>query len=179
MRFVKPEWDQYAVYAAWAGSGVRGALHARTVARDRRLLPPAQRALRRHRQRQRRSSSSASSSRVNYLSVRQNKRWDLTKNQQFTLSDQTVKLLQEPRLRRCKFLVFDKTDGFDRFRSALDEYKYQSPSKVDGRVHRRRQEAGRGASVPGARATAPSSSSTGPHRARDTRRTNRTSPTDS
>src|SRR4029453_2447648 len=31
---------------------------------------------------------------VNYVSVRQNKRWDLTANQQFTLSDQTTKLLQ-------------------------------------------------------------------------------------
>jgi len=30
-----------------------------------------------------------------------------------------------------KFLVFDRADGFDRFRSALDQYKYQSPSKVD------------------------------------------------
>ena len=32
---------------------------------------------------------------VNYLSTRQNKRWDLTANQQFSLSEQTVKLLRE------------------------------------------------------------------------------------
>ena len=37
-----------------------------------------------------------------------------------------IKNLDSP----VKFLVFDKTDGFDRFRSALEEYKYQSPSKV-------------------------------------------------
>ena len=53
VRFVKPEWDQYAIYAAWAGLALRGPLHARTVARDRRLLPPAQRAVRRDRERQR------------------------------------------------------------------------------------------------------------------------------
>jgi ABC-type uncharacterized transport system involved in gliding motility auxiliary subunit len=67
---------------------------------------------------------------VNYLSFRQNKRWDLTKNQQYTLSDQTVKLvknLDAP----VKFLVFDQAGNFDRFRSTLEEYKYQSPSKVD------------------------------------------------
>ena len=31
---------------------------------------------------------------VNYLSVKQNKRWDLTSNQQYPLSDQTIKLLR-------------------------------------------------------------------------------------
>src|SRR5690242_8559400 len=30
---------------------------------------------------------------VNYVSTRQNKRWDLTANQQFSLSDQTTKML--------------------------------------------------------------------------------------
>jgi ABC-type uncharacterized transport system involved in gliding motility auxiliary subunit len=67
---------------------------------------------------------------VNYLSFRQNKRWDLTKNQQYTLSDQTVKLLKgldAP----VKFLVFDQSTNFDRFRSSLEGYRYQSPSKVD------------------------------------------------
>ena len=39
--------------AAWAGLGAGRALHARPVARDRRLLPPAPRALRRHRHRRR------------------------------------------------------------------------------------------------------------------------------
>src|SRR5215510_11609709 len=67
---------------------------------------------------------------INYLSFRQNKRWDLTKNQQYTLSDQTVKLLKGLDS-QVKFLVFDRADGFDRFRSALDQYKYESPSKVD------------------------------------------------
>src|SRR5262245_20420578 len=32
---------------------------------------------------------------INYLASRQNKRWDLTENQAFSLSDQTVKVLSE------------------------------------------------------------------------------------
>ena len=62
---------------------------------------------------------------VNYLSTRQNKRWDLTANQQFTLSDQTVKLLQgltSP----VKFLVFDQEVNFERFKTRLTEYQYNS-----------------------------------------------------
>jgi ABC-type uncharacterized transport system involved in gliding motility auxiliary subunit len=128
VRFVKPEWDQYAVYAAWAGLAC---VVLYTLGQWREITDY-------FRQRNARYGAVASISvlvflgiliAVNYLSFRQNKRWDLTKNQQYTLSDQTVKLLKNldsP----VKFLVFDKTDGFDRFRSALDEYKYQSPSKV-------------------------------------------------
>jgi ABC-type uncharacterized transport system involved in gliding motility auxiliary subunit len=62
---------------------------------------------------------------VNYLAVRQNKRWDFTANQQFTLSDQTTKLLQglaSP----VKFLVFEQAAGFDRFKSRLGGYEYAS-----------------------------------------------------
>jgi ABC-type uncharacterized transport system involved in gliding motility auxiliary subunit len=62
---------------------------------------------------------------VNYVSTRQNKRWDLTENKQYTLSDQTVKLLQglkEP----VKFTVFDRNTNFDRFRTRLANYEYSS-----------------------------------------------------
>lgn len=62
---------------------------------------------------------------VNYLAVRQNKRWDLTANQQFSLSEQTTKLLSELK-GPVKFTVFDKADGFDRFRTRLAEYQYRS-----------------------------------------------------
>src|SRR5262245_58926453 len=51
---------------------------------------------------------------VNYLSFRQNKRWDLTKNQEFTLSDQTVKLIQNLDA-PVNFLVFDRDPTFDQF----------------------------------------------------------------
>jgi ABC-type uncharacterized transport system involved in gliding motility auxiliary subunit len=129
VRFVRPEWDQYAVYAAWAGLAC---VVLYTLGQWREIFDY-------FRGRNARYGAIASVSvlvflgilvAANYLSFRQNKRWDLTKNQQYTLSDQTVRLLQNLN-QPVKFLVFDKTDGFDRFRSTLEQYKYQSPSKVD------------------------------------------------
>ena len=129
VRFLRPEWDQYAVYAAWAGLAC---VVLYTLGQWREIIDY-------FRQRNARYGAIASVSvlvflailvAVNYLSFRQNKRWDLTQNQQYTLSDQTVKLLKnldQP----VKFLVFDRADGFDRFRTTLEEYKYQSPSKVN------------------------------------------------
>ncbi len=62
---------------------------------------------------------------VNYVSNRQNKRWDLTSNRQYTLSDQTVKLLQDLKA-PVKFLVFDRNTNFERFRTRLTAYEYSS-----------------------------------------------------
>ena len=62
---------------------------------------------------------------INYLSTRHNRRWDLTAAHQFSLSDQTKKVLhdlQEP----VKVLVFARSDEFPRFRDRLDQYTYQS-----------------------------------------------------
>jgi ABC-type uncharacterized transport system involved in gliding motility auxiliary subunit len=62
---------------------------------------------------------------VNYLGVRHNKRWDLTAAKQFTLSDQTRKILdglQKP----VAVKVFAQADDFQRFRDRLDEYQYAS-----------------------------------------------------
>src|SRR5882672_547768 len=93
VRFVKPEWDQYAVYGAWAGL-ICVVLY--TIGQWREVVDY-------FRQRNARYGAVASLSvlvfigilvAVNYLSFRQNKRWDLTKNQQYTLSDQTVKLIK-------------------------------------------------------------------------------------
>ena len=129
VRFFRPEWDQYAIYAAWSGLAC---VVLYTLGQWREIADY-------FRRRNARYGAIASVSvlvflailvAVNYLSFRQNKRWDLTKNKQYTLSDQTVKLLRNldsP----IKFLVFDRADNFDRFRSSLEEYKYQSPSKVD------------------------------------------------
>ena len=62
---------------------------------------------------------------VNYLSTRRNTRWDLTANRQYSLSEQTVKLVQ--RLKGpIKFSVFDQPENFDRFRPRLESYKYNS-----------------------------------------------------
>ena len=62
---------------------------------------------------------------VNWISTRQNKRWDLTANQQYSLSEQTRKVLgdlQQP----VQVRVFDESTGFGRFRDVLSEYEYGS-----------------------------------------------------
>ena len=62
---------------------------------------------------------------VNYLASRRNKRWDLTANQQFSLSDQTRQILQKLDA-PIKVRVFDQPAQFDRFRDRLNEYPYVS-----------------------------------------------------
>ena len=62
---------------------------------------------------------------INYLAARRNKRWDLTAGGQFTLSEQTKKVLSELE-RPVAIRVFDRAEGFERFRERLDEYKYVS-----------------------------------------------------
>jgi ABC-type uncharacterized transport system involved in gliding motility auxiliary subunit len=62
---------------------------------------------------------------INYLSSRHNKRWDLTAAHQFSLSDQTKKVLQDLK-EPVKIRVFARSDEFQRFRDRLDEYQYQS-----------------------------------------------------
>lgn len=124
-RFVKPEWDQYAIYAAWAGLAC---VVLYTLGQWREILGYFQ-------QRQARYGAIASVSvlvvlgilvAVNYLSARQNKRWDLTANRQFSLSEQTIKLLKgldAP----VKFLIFDQGGNLDRYKTRLTEYQYHSP----------------------------------------------------
>src|SRR4051812_4896541 len=93
VRFLKPEWDQYAIYAAWAGLAC---VVLYTLGQWREIVAYFS-------QRNTRYGAIAGASvlvvlgilvAVNYLSARQNKRWDLTKNKQYSLSDQTVKLLK-------------------------------------------------------------------------------------
>ena len=62
---------------------------------------------------------------INYLVGRHNKRWDLTAAHQYTLSDQTKKVLQGL-TKPVKATVFARTADFDRFRARLSEYQYQS-----------------------------------------------------
>ena len=62
---------------------------------------------------------------INYLSSRHNKRWDLTAARQFSLSDQTKKVLQDLK-EPVKVRVFARSDEFQRYRDRLDEYAYQS-----------------------------------------------------
>lgn len=60
---------------------------------------------------------------INYLGSRHSKRWDLTAGQQFTLSDQTRRVLRElPE--PVKAIVFAREDDFGRFRNRLTEYEH-------------------------------------------------------
>ena len=62
---------------------------------------------------------------INYLAERHNKRWDLTAASQYSLSDQTKKVLQSL-TKPVRATVFARTEDFDRFRSRLEEYQYVS-----------------------------------------------------
>jgi ABC-type uncharacterized transport system involved in gliding motility auxiliary subunit len=128
VRFLKPEWDQYAIYASWAGLAF---LVLYTIGQWRDIVGF-------FKQRNARYGALAGMSvlvvlgilvAVNYLSTRQNRRWDLTTNQQYSLSEQTIKLLRNLDA-PVKFLVFDQEANFERFRTRLTEYEYQS-SRVD------------------------------------------------
>jgi ABC-type uncharacterized transport system involved in gliding motility auxiliary subunit len=128
VRFVRPEWNQYAQWAAWAGL-VCVLIYMAGQWRD-------VRAFYGHRQARYGTLSVISivvalgiAVAINYLGVRQNKRWDLTANQFYSLSDQTVKILQgldAP----VKLTVYSRETEFDTFRDRLDEYAYQSNSRV-------------------------------------------------
>ena len=62
---------------------------------------------------------------VNYLGTRQSKRWDLTANQVFSLSDQTIKILKDLK-EPVKVTVFERNDQLDVHRARLQEYQYQT-----------------------------------------------------
>ena len=62
---------------------------------------------------------------INYLGTRQNKRWDLTANQVFSLSDQTVKILRDMK-EPVNIVVFDRTERLDAHRDRFEEFTYYS-----------------------------------------------------
>src|SRR4051812_40653306 len=128
VRFLKPEWNQYAVYAAWTGLAL---VVLYTLGQWRDIAAYFQK-------RNARYAAMTGVSvlvvigllvAVNYLSNRRNKRWDLTSNKQYSLSDQSVKLLKgldAP----VKVRVFDKETEFERYRTRLGAYEYQSDKKM-------------------------------------------------
>lgn len=81
---------------------------------------------------------------VNYILSRQNVRWDLTAAGQYSLSDQTRRVLESLES-PISVLVFDRDDQFPRYRDRLSEYEYVSPQvsveyvDVDGNPARARQ----------------------------------------
>jgi ABC-type uncharacterized transport system involved in gliding motility auxiliary subunit len=124
VRFLKPDWDQYAIYAAWTGLGL---VVLYTLGQWREIAAHFS-------QRNARYGALAGMGVVivlgilvaaNYLSARRNVRWDLTENKQYTLSEQSVKLLVSLTA-PLKFLVFDQEANFERFRPRLEGYRYNS-----------------------------------------------------
>ncbi len=124
VRFTRPEWDEYAVYAAWTGLAL---VVLYTIGQWREIADH-------FRQRNARYGALAGVSvlvvlgiliAVNYLSNRRNTRWDLTENKQYSLSDQTIKLVSELTA-PVKITVFDQPENFDRFRPRLEGYRYGS-----------------------------------------------------
>ncbi len=62
---------------------------------------------------------------INYVLSRQNKRWDLTAAGQYSLSDQTKRILEDLDA-PIKVLVFAREGEFPRYRDRLQEYEYTS-----------------------------------------------------
>ena len=62
---------------------------------------------------------------INYLAARNNKRWDLTAGGQYTLSDQTKKVLHSLE-KPVRVTVFAREGESERFRNRLDQYQYES-----------------------------------------------------
>ena len=62
---------------------------------------------------------------INYIGSKQNKRWDLTVNKQFSLSDQTRNVLTKLDA-PLQVRVFTQDTEFDRFKDRLKEYQYAS-----------------------------------------------------
>jgi len=127
IRFGYPAWDQYATYAAYAGL-VCLLIYILGQWRDIAKL---------FTRRQARYGTLTGVSvlvvlgiliAINYIGARQNKRWDLTANKQFSLSDQTRSVLQKldsP----LNITVFTQETNFQPFKDKLKEYEYTS-SKV-------------------------------------------------
>jgi ABC-type uncharacterized transport system involved in gliding motility auxiliary subunit len=124
IRFGYPAKDQYAYYLAWAGLVC---VLAYTLGQWREISKVFGR-------RQARYGTLAATSvlvvlgilvAINYIGSRQHKRWDLTANKQFSLSDQSRNVLSKldsP----LQVLVFAQEPEFQRYQDKLKEYEYAS-----------------------------------------------------
>jgi ABC-type uncharacterized transport system involved in gliding motility auxiliary subunit len=119
-----PDWSDYGRYATWAGLAL---VVLYTISQWREIVAY-------FRQRNARYATVASISvvvvlgilvAVNYLSNRRNQRWDLTENKQYSLSDQSMKLLQSLQS-PVRVMVFDQAQSLERFRARLSAYEYGS-----------------------------------------------------
>jgi ABC-type uncharacterized transport system involved in gliding motility auxiliary subunit len=124
VRMFYPDWNQYATWAAWAGL-VTVLIYMAGQWRDVAEFYKGRGA--------RYGTVSIVSIlvflgvlvAVNYLGTRQSKRWDLTANQVYSLSDQTVKILKELK-EPVKVTVFERNDQQAVHRARLQEYQYQT-----------------------------------------------------
>jgi len=122
IRFFAPAKDQYAYYLAWAGLVC---VLAYTLGQWREIAAVFGR-------RQARYGTLAATSTlvvvgilvaINYIGSKQHKRWDLTANKQFSLSDQTRNVLTKldsP----LEAMVFAKEGEFQEWQDRLKEYQY-------------------------------------------------------
>jgi ABC-type uncharacterized transport system involved in gliding motility auxiliary subunit len=124
IRMFRPQWDQYAYWAAIAGL-VCVALY--TLSQWREIG-------RSFSKRETRFSLMSIVSIVavlailvgiNYLAIRRDKQWDLTATKSFTLSDETTKVLNNLK-GPVRITVYDQPQGFQRFRDALTPYALAS-----------------------------------------------------
>jgi gliding motility-associatede transport system auxiliary component len=124
VRYFLPARDQYATYLAWAGL-VCMALYIASQWRE---------ILGYFKTRQARYGTLAASSvfialgiliAINYIGKRENKRWDLTVNKQFSLSDQSRNFLAKLDA-PLNIHVFAQDVAFSGFRDRLKEYEYAS-----------------------------------------------------
>jgi ABC-type uncharacterized transport system involved in gliding motility auxiliary subunit len=124
IRFLRPEWMQYGQYMTWAGLACI-LIYMLGQWRDVRSFYGTRQA--------RYGTVSIVGivvaigifAAVNYLGVRQSKRWDLTENQAYSLSEQTLKILHNLDA-PVQITVYDQETGFDRFRPRLETYQYES-----------------------------------------------------
>jgi ABC-type uncharacterized transport system involved in gliding motility auxiliary subunit len=124
IRFGYPAKDQYAFYMAWAGLVC---VLAYTIGQWREIARVFAR-------RQARYGTLTGVSvavvlgilvAINYIGARQNKRWDLTTNKQFSLSDQTRNVLGKLDA-PLHVMVFAQEPEFQRYQDRLKEYEYAS-----------------------------------------------------
>jgi ABC-type uncharacterized transport system involved in gliding motility auxiliary subunit len=124
MRFLKPEWQQY-----YSGLAIAGLVCTLLY-----MMSQWREIGRAFAGRQARFGTLAIASivvvvailvAINYLGTRHNKRWDLTAAKQFSLSDETRKVLQDLK-EPVQIRVYARPDDFQRFRDRLDEYAYTS-----------------------------------------------------
>lgn len=125
VRMFYPEWNQYATYAAWAGL-VSVLIYMAGQWRDVAEFYKGRGA--------KYGTMSIVSivvflailAAVNYLGTRQNKRWDLTANQVFSLSDQTIRILKELKEPVHITVFFDPRQGKEVHEDRLVEFQYHT-----------------------------------------------------